>query len=99
MTILICPVVISENAILEIKKSYEHKKVPVEYGLRIGINGGGCSAISYFIGFDMQKEQDMVFNIEGVNLYIEKKHTMFLFGVKVDFLESGEERGFCFSND
>ena len=92
-----CPVVISEAAKNEINYIFNAKNIPKEYGLRVGVNGGGCSGVSYFIGFDLQKEADQVYTSFQVPLLIEKKHAMFLWGVTVDFVDTAEERGFVFN--
>mgnify|MGYP002283150930 CR=1 FL=1 len=33
----------------------------VRYGLRVGVKGGGCSGMSYVLGFDRQRDHDRVF--------------------------------------
>jgi iron-sulfur cluster assembly protein len=91
------PIQISESAWSEIVKIYNHKNIPQEYGLRIGTQGGGCSGVSYILGFDKKKETDKEYIIEGITIYIEKKHIMFLMGMVVDFEESDEGRGFVFN--
>ena len=92
------PVKITESAIAEIKYIFERKNIPFEYGLRIGMKGSGCSGTTFVIGFDKKKEQDEVFIKEDIEVYIEKKHLMYLFGVEVDFVENETERGFVFNN-
>jgi iron-sulfur cluster assembly protein len=92
------PVKITESALLEIKYIFERKNIPAEYGLRIGMKGSGCSGTTFVIGFDKKKEQDEVFIKEDIEVYIEKKHLMYLFGVEVDFVENETERGFVFNN-
>lgn len=92
------PVKITESAIAEIKYIFERKNIPAEYGLRIGMKGSGCSGTTFVIGFDKKKEQDEVFIKENIEVYIEKKHLMYLFGVEVDFVENETERGFVFNN-
>jgi iron-sulfur cluster assembly protein len=92
------PVKITASALSEIKYIFERKNIPVEYGLRIGMKGSGCSGTAFVIGFDKKKEQDEVFIKEDIEVYIEKKHLMYLFGVEVDFVENETERGFVFNN-
>ena len=94
-----CPVRITAEALEEVKTILYSKNIPKEYGLRIGVNGGGCSGVSFFISFDTQKEKYDVYEIGNIKLFIEKRHTMFLWGVEVDFINSGEERGFIFSRE
>lgn len=95
---LALPVRITEKALMEIRKILAEKNIPAEYGLRIGSQGGGCSGVNHFVGFDLLKETDHQYELEGVRIFIEKKHLMFLIGAELDFLENAEERGFCFNS-
>lgn len=93
------PVKVSERAEQELKAIYATKNIPQNYGVRIGIRGGGgCGGLSFILGFDQQKDTDDVFKLQGLEFYIEKKHLMYLIGVELDFEESAEERGFVFTN-
>lgn len=92
------PVSISQKAVREIKDIISKKKVPEGYGLRIGIRGAGCAGVSYLLGFDKKKESDVEYSIEGINVYIEKRHTMYLIGLEVDFYDGADARGFSFVN-
>ncbi len=90
------PVTITERALEEIKRTIAEKNIPTDYGLRLGARGGGCAGTSLIIGFDQPKENDMVYNIASLPVYIEKKDMMFLLGTEVDFYEGNEARGFTF---
>jgi iron-sulfur cluster assembly protein len=92
------PVSITEKALTEINTIIRDKNIPHDYGLRIGINGGGCSGVSYALGFDRMKSTDDVFDYDGISVYMDKKHAMFLLGMVIDFEESSEQRGFVFNN-
>lgn len=92
------PVNISARAKEEIKHTLSNKNIPDTYGLRIGVKGGGCAGVSYILGFDTQKEDDAVYNIDHIPVYIAKKNVMFLFGMEIDFYEGNEARGFVFIN-
>lgn len=90
------PVFITERARAEVKAIMDQKKIAKGYALRLGVRGGGCSGVSYVIGFDKPKNTDDVFDAGEFNVLIEKKHTMYLIGLKVDFVDSVLERGFSF---
>jgi iron-sulfur cluster assembly protein len=92
------PVSITEKALAELNLIIQSKNIPSEYGLRIGINGGGCGGVSYVIGFDKMKANDDVFEFRGITVYMDKKHAMFLLDIIIDFEESSENRGFVFNN-
>jgi iron-sulfur cluster assembly protein len=90
------PITISTRAAEEVKKIMQTKNIPQGYGLRLGVKGGGCGGMSLIIGFDKQKPTDLSYNIEGIEVYVEKKHTMYLIGKEVDFYEGADARGFMF---
>jgi len=94
------PVSISNKALLEIKKIIEGKKIPEGYKLRIGIKGGvGCAGVNFVIGFDEPGKFDDEFEVGGVELLIDRRHTMFLVGVKLDFYDGADVRGFKFTSN
>lgn len=90
------PITISSRAAEEIKKIMQTKGIPTDYGLRVGVKGGGCG-VSLLIGFDHKKSSDTAYTIEGIPVYIDKKHTMYIIGKQVDFYEGDEGRGFTFT--
>lgn len=89
------PISITPKAAIEIKKIMATKGIPPEYGLRVGVRGGGCG-VSLMVGFDKKKESDTQFIINDIPVYIDKKHTMYLIGKQVDFVETEQGRGFSF---
>lgn len=91
------PVALTPKAVIEVKHIMEHKNIPEGYGLRIGVKGGGCGGVSYVLGFDKPKENDLQYELEGIPVFIEKKHTMYLLGLQVDFYEGADARGFLFT--
>ena len=59
-----CPVTFTEGALKEVRHLMYDKDLPENYVLRIGVKGGGCSGMSYILGFDMPTEKDDVFSIK-----------------------------------
>ena len=92
------PIGISARAAEEVKKIMQSKNIPAGYGLRLGIKGGGCGGVSLIIGFDKQKPTDLAYELEGIQVFVEKKHTMYLIGKEVDFYEGADARGFMFTD-
>ncbi|MDX1627863.1 MAG: iron-sulfur cluster assembly accessory protein [Fulvivirga sp.] len=92
------PVTLTDKAIQEVHNIMDNKNIPEAYGLRVGIKGSGsCVGFSYMLGFDKKKEDDISFTVgDGIPVYIEKKHAMYLVGVEVDFYEGADARGFTF---
>ncbi len=93
------PVGLTARAAEEVRKIMATKNIPAEYGLRVGVRGGGgCGGVSLIIGFDKQKSTDLTYALEGITLHIDKKHTMYLLGKEVDFYEGSDARGFMFAD-
>jgi len=97
-TTLMQPIVLTEGAIRQLKRIAGEQNIPAEHGLRIGVKGGGCSGFSYILGFDLQKENDQTFEIEGIKVLMQKSHAMYLMGMEVDWVEGLQNRGFSFNN-
>ena len=93
------PISFTEKAKEEIKNTLERKNIPSEYGLRVGVKGGmacGGGGMSHILGFDKKKEGDQEFELDGIPIYIQKKDTMYLIGLTVDFYNEADARGFTF---
>lgn len=93
------PVSISDRACREIHGIMTTKGIPKDYGLRVGVRGGGCGGISLIIGFDKRKESDLAYDVDGIPVYVDKKHTLYLMGKRVDFVDDEEGKGFVFVNE
>lgn len=90
---------ITEKAAKEIKRIMEENNIPENFGLRVGVKGGGCSGLTYTLGFDgEQKEADTIINSNGVKLFIDGKSLFYLSGTELDFSDGLNGRGFIFNN-
>ncbi len=92
------PISLTEGAIKQLDALMKEKHVPEGHGLRVGIKGGGCSGFTYVLGFDEKKEGDDEYDINGVTVYMEKAHGLYLLGMEIDWLEGLNNRGFVFNN-
>lgn len=66
--------------------------------LRIGVKGGGCSGLSYVLGFDKQEEDDREYDIEGIPVVMKLAHGIYLMGMEVNYEHGLNARGFTFTN-
>jgi len=70
-----------------------------EFGLRIGVRGGGCSGNSYFMEFCPAAEDgDEVFDAHGVKLVVDRRSLSVLDGTQIDFVDGLMGSGFKFNN-
>jgi len=92
-------IVITEKAVKEIKKIMGENKVPETFGLRVGVKGGGCSGLTYSLGFDeAAKEGDTTIDQYEVKLFIDGKSLFYLSGTVLDFTDGLNGKGFVFNN-
>ncbi len=66
--------------------------------LRVGVKGGGCSGMTYILGFGHKQENDETFDIDGIPCILNKSHEMYLYGMQVDWQDGLNNRGFVFKN-
>ena len=92
------PIGISNRAADEIRKIMTTKDIPEGFSLRVGVRGGGCSGMSYILGFDRMRDHDTSFEIEGITVYMDRRHGLYLLGTVVDYHDGLNARGFTFEN-
>lgn len=92
------PVTLTETAIAEIRRLLTDDQIPAEQGLRVGVKGGGCSGMTYILGFDNKDASDEEFEIDGIRVFMNPSHQLYLFGMQVDFQSGLNARGFVFEN-
>lgn len=92
------PVTLTEGAVRQLNRIKQDQNVPDDYGLRVGVKGGGCSGFSYVLGFDQPKENDEWFEINGLRVLMQKSHAIYLLGMEIDWVEGLNNRGFSFNN-
>ncbi|MCB0522107.1 MAG: iron-sulfur cluster assembly accessory protein [Saprospiraceae bacterium] len=92
------PIAFTPSALEQLKRIKAEQGIPKEHGLRVGVKGGGCSGFSYLLGFDAQSEKDDVFEIDGLKVYMEKAHAIYLLGMEIDWVDGLNNRGFSFNN-
>lgn len=89
---------LTDKAIEQVKAIIANENKGPEYGVRLGVVGGGCSGLSYKIDFDTKKEKDNVLDFDGVNVFIDLKSSIYLKGVTLDFKDGLNGKGFVFIN-
>ena len=89
---------ISEKAAARIRAIVAEKKTP-SGGLRLGVKGGGCSGLSYFVDWAAEPARfDQVFEQDGARVFVDPKSAVFLAGTTVDWQQTLMQSGFVFRN-
>lgn len=91
---------VTQRALAKIRSAMVKENVsPEQGGLRLGVQGGGCSGLSYNIRFDSQpRERDRVYEYDGVRVFVDPKSFIYLHGMVLDYEESLMKQGFNFVN-
>ena len=87
------PIQLTENAKFEIKSTLAANKIPDTYGLRVGIEGGACSG-TFLLGFDTATEHDQTYLVDGIKVFVDKRHLMYVIGSSVDYEEGANGSGY-----
>lgn len=96
--VITSPVSFTAAAIEEVKRLLVADN-PENYSyLRVGVKGGGCSGMTYILGFDKKEDNDEIYSIEGIDVIMNKAHGIYLMGMEVDFSDGLNARGFVFKN-
>lgn len=92
------PVSFTAGAVTEIRRLMQAEGFDTTQLLRVGVKGGGCSGMSYVLGFDQQLEGDEFFEIEGIPCVMNPGHQLYLMGMEIDWENGLNNRGFTFNN-
>ena len=90
---VIAPVQILPEARTQIIDTLTTQKIPAEYGLRVGVKGGGCGS-SWLLGFDLPGPTDEVYAVDGVRVIIDRRHLLYVLDAIIGFEETEEGNGF-----
>ena len=92
-------ITVSENAKQHAIELMQNEKSPEDTFIRVGVEGGGCSGLSYKLEFDNQpKEGDQVFEDKGIKVVVDKKSFLYLIGTELDYTGGLNGKGFVFNN-
>ncbi len=90
---------LTPKAAAQVRKLKQENNLTESHGLRIGVKGGGCSGLSYVLGFDAEaKPNDVIFVKEGVTVFVDPKSLFYLSGTVLDFSDGLNGKGFVFNN-
>jgi iron-sulfur cluster assembly accessory protein len=93
------PIRLTDRAAAMVRETIERENLQGS-GLRVAVVGGGCSGFQYSLDLDKDSRPgDMVFDVQGVKVYVDPMSSMYLLGVEVDYVEGQfGQSGFSFKN-
>ncbi len=92
------PVTFTTGAVNEVKRLMAEENFDASQYLRVGVKGGGCSGMTYVLGFEQKDDKDEIFEIDGINCIINPAHGIYLTGMQIHWEGGLNSRGFTFNN-
>ena len=93
-------IVVTDKALARIRVVMAKENISAEQGgLRLGVQGGGCSGLTYNVRFDSKaRARDRVYDYDGVHVFVDPKSYIYLKGMVLDWEETLLQRQFVFKN-
>jgi len=91
-------ITLTDKAAEKIKEFTAANDEAATQALRVAVRGGGCSGFEYALALDAQKDDDHVFEHNGVAVVVDKVSMQFVFGSEVDYVEGLQGAGFQVNN-
>ncbi len=92
-------ITITDKAKTKIEGLKQSAQVDDSYFLRVSVQGGGCSGLSYKLDFDNElKKGDQEFEDKNIKLVLDMKSFLYLAGTELDFSDGLNGKGFNFIN-
>ena len=91
---------ITDKALAKVRSALAKEGIsPEQGGVRLGVQGGGCSGLSYNVRFDTQpRERDRVFQYGDIRVFVDPKSFIYLHGMVLDWQETLMQQQFVFVN-
>ena len=92
-------VTVTDKAKSKVEQLMSENELDRSYFLRVSVQGGGCSGLSYKMDFDNEeKPGDQFFEDQGIRLALDMKSFLYLAGTELDCSDGLNGKGFNFIN-
>jgi iron-sulfur cluster assembly accessory protein len=91
-------ITLTDKAAGKVKELLAGQEDAPDQALRVAVRGGGCSGFQYALAFDKARDDDHVFEHNGVSVIVDKVSMQFVFGSEVDFVDGLQGAGFSVNN-
>jgi iron-sulfur cluster assembly protein len=92
-------ITVTENAKQHAISLIKEENRPLDTFIRVGVDSGGCSGLSYKLEFDnIMQPNDQVFEDKGIKIVVDKKSFLYLIGTELDYSAGLNGKGFVFVN-
>jgi len=92
-------VTLTETAAKKVSELRQEEGKP-DWGLRVRLVGGGCSGMSYELGWEEEQGAgDTVIESQGIRVFIDQHSATYLTGCEIDFVDNNMlGAGFAINN-
>jgi iron-sulfur cluster assembly protein len=92
-------ITVTENAKNHAIDLIREENRPADTFIRVGVEGGGCSGLSYKLEFDnAMREGDQQFEDKGIRIVVDRKSFLYLVGTELEYTGGLNGKGFVFNN-
>ena len=92
-------ITVSDSAKAHAIELMQSENKPADTFIRVGVDSGGCSGLSYKLEFDnVMREGDQVFEDKGIKIVVDRKSFLYLAGTILDYTGGINGKGFVFNN-
>jgi iron-sulfur cluster assembly protein len=91
-------ITLTDGAAAKINELLASQEDASDQALRVAVRGGGCSGFEYALAFDKRRDDDHVFEHNGVAVIVDKVSMQFVFGSEVDYVDGLQGAGFVVNN-
>jgi len=91
-------ITLTDTAVLKVKELIEAQSRQ-GHGLRVYVQGGGCSGLRYGMALDeTAADDDEIYEFDGLNVYVDPASLPHLEGAQVDYVDTMMGAGFKVEN-
>lgn len=74
------------------------KELDGDFGVRIGVKGGGCSGYTYNLEFGRRHKGDIEMKQDGIRIFTDPKSVLYINGTTLNYTDGLQGKGFHFDN-
>lgn len=92
-------ITVTDSAKQKLQNLMSESNFSTDAYVRVGVEGGGCSGLSYKLDFDNErKPEDQLFEDKGIKILCDKKSFLYLVGTELEYSGGLNGKGFVFKN-